>query len=139
FGGPCGLLAVGAYRGRIHAQYRGELHRCCTMRPPNRQSAYSSGVSLRNLSLTVVISREGDRYVAQCLKISVSSFGDTQDEAPSSPKPPIQPVEPSPSCAPDQSCARSDVEMPDGRPSRGGLVRRRLALLSGGLALQRGQ
>jgi len=33
------------------------------------------------LSLTVVISREDDRYVAQCLEVDVSSFGDTQDEA----------------------------------------------------------
>ena len=38
-------------------------------------------VSPRNLSLTVVISREDDRYVAQCLEVDVSSFGDTQDEA----------------------------------------------------------
>ena len=38
-------------------------------------------VSARNLSLTVVISREDDRYVAQCLEVDVSSFGDTQDEA----------------------------------------------------------
>jgi len=39
------------------------------------------GVSSRNLSLTVVINREGDRYVAHCLEVDVSSFGDTQDEA----------------------------------------------------------
>jgi predicted RNase H-like HicB family nuclease len=38
-------------------------------------------VSLRNLSLTVVITREDDRYVAQCLEVDVSSFGDTQAEA----------------------------------------------------------
>ena len=38
-------------------------------------------MSLRNLSLTVVINREDDRYVAQCLEIDISSFGDTQDEA----------------------------------------------------------
>lgn len=36
---------------------------------------------VRNLSLTVVVTREGDRYVAQCLEVDVSSFGDTQDEA----------------------------------------------------------
>jgi predicted RNase H-like HicB family nuclease len=36
---------------------------------------------VRNLTLTVVITREDDRYVAQCLEINVSSFGDTQDEA----------------------------------------------------------
>ncbi|MGI9001062.1 MAG: type II toxin-antitoxin system HicB family antitoxin [Pseudonocardia sp.] len=35
----------------------------------------------RNLSVTVVVSREDDRYVAQCLEVEVSSFGDTQDEA----------------------------------------------------------
>jgi len=33
------------------------------------------------LSLTVVISREDDRFVAQCLEVDVSSFGDTQEEA----------------------------------------------------------
>lgn len=33
------------------------------------------------LSVTVVVSREDDRYVAQCLEVDVSSFGDTQDEA----------------------------------------------------------
>ena len=38
-------------------------------------------MSLRNLSLTVVITREDDRYVAQCLEVDVSSFGDTQAEA----------------------------------------------------------
>jgi predicted RNase H-like HicB family nuclease len=36
---------------------------------------------VRDLTLTVVITREDDRYVAQCLEINVSSFGDTQDEA----------------------------------------------------------
>jgi predicted RNase H-like HicB family nuclease len=36
---------------------------------------------VRNMSFTVVITREDDRYVAQCLEIDVSSFGDTQDEA----------------------------------------------------------
>ncbi|MGH4008598.1 MAG: type II toxin-antitoxin system HicB family antitoxin [Pseudonocardiaceae bacterium] len=35
----------------------------------------------RNLSLTVVVSREDDRFVAQCLEVDVSSFGDTYDEA----------------------------------------------------------
>lgn len=29
----------------------------------------------------MVITPEGDRYVAQCLEVDVSSFGDTQDEA----------------------------------------------------------
>lgn len=29
----------------------------------------------------MVINREADRYVAQCLEVDVSSFGDTQDEA----------------------------------------------------------
>jgi predicted RNase H-like HicB family nuclease len=38
-------------------------------------------VSSRTLSLTVVVNREDDRYVAQCLEVDVSSFGDTQDEA----------------------------------------------------------
>ena len=33
------------------------------------------------LSVTVVVSREDDRYVAQCLEVDVSSFGDTQEEA----------------------------------------------------------
>jgi predicted RNase H-like HicB family nuclease len=33
------------------------------------------------LSLTVVVSREDDRFVAQCLEVDVSSFGDTQEEA----------------------------------------------------------
>lgn len=28
-----------------------------------------------------VVSRENDRFVAQCLEVDVSSFGDTQDEA----------------------------------------------------------
>ncbi|MGQ0719468.1 MAG: type II toxin-antitoxin system HicB family antitoxin [Pseudonocardiales bacterium] len=35
----------------------------------------------RNLSLTVVVSREDDRFVAQCLEVDVSSFGDTHEEA----------------------------------------------------------
>lgn len=35
----------------------------------------------RNLSVTVVISREGDRFVAQCIEVDVSSFGDTHEEA----------------------------------------------------------
>ncbi|MGH3569654.1 MAG: type II toxin-antitoxin system HicB family antitoxin [Pseudonocardia sp.] len=35
----------------------------------------------RNLSLTVVVRREDDRFVAQCLEVDVSSFGDTPDEA----------------------------------------------------------
>ncbi len=35
----------------------------------------------RQLSLTVVVSREDDRYVAQCLEVDVSSFGDTHEEA----------------------------------------------------------
>lgn len=29
----------------------------------------------------MVISREDDRYIAQCLEVDVSSFGDTLDEA----------------------------------------------------------
>ncbi len=33
------------------------------------------------LSVTVVVSREDDRFVAQCLEVDVSSFGDTQEEA----------------------------------------------------------
>jgi predicted RNase H-like HicB family nuclease len=33
------------------------------------------------LSVTVVVSREDDRYVAQCLEVDVSSFGETQEEA----------------------------------------------------------
>ncbi len=33
------------------------------------------------LSVTVVVSREDDRFVAQCLEVDVSSFGDTQAEA----------------------------------------------------------
>lgn len=33
------------------------------------------------LSVTVVVSREDDRFVAQCLEADVSSFGDTQEEA----------------------------------------------------------
>lgn len=33
------------------------------------------------LSVTVVVSQEDDRYVAQCLEVDVSSFGDTQEEA----------------------------------------------------------
>lgn len=35
----------------------------------------------RQLSLTVVVSREDDRYVAQCLEVDVSSFGNTHEEA----------------------------------------------------------
>lgn len=35
-------------------------------------------MATRNLSLTVVVSRED---VAQCLEVDVSSFGDTPDEA----------------------------------------------------------
>ena len=31
------------------------------------------------LSVTVVVSREDDRFVAQCLEVDVSSFGDTQE------------------------------------------------------------
>ncbi|MFC7331178.1 type II toxin-antitoxin system HicB family antitoxin [Marinactinospora rubrisoli] len=31
--------------------------------------------------LTVVVHREGDSYVAQCLEVEVSSFGDTREEA----------------------------------------------------------
>ncbi len=33
------------------------------------------------LSVTVVVSGEDDRFVAQCLEVDVSSFGDTQAEA----------------------------------------------------------
>lgn len=33
------------------------------------------------LSVTVVVSREDDRFVAQCLEVDVSSFGDTQEQA----------------------------------------------------------
>ncbi len=33
------------------------------------------------LSVTVVVSREDDRFVAQCLEVDISSFGDTQEEA----------------------------------------------------------
>jgi predicted RNase H-like HicB family nuclease len=33
------------------------------------------------LSVTVVVSREDDRFIAQCLEVDVSSFGDTQEEA----------------------------------------------------------
>ncbi|MGH3939416.1 MAG: type II toxin-antitoxin system HicB family antitoxin [Pseudonocardiaceae bacterium] len=33
------------------------------------------------LSVTVVVSREDDRFVVQCLEVDVSSFGDTQEEA----------------------------------------------------------
>ena len=36
---------------------------------------------MRTLSLTVVVSREDDRFVAQCLEVDVSSFGDSQEEA----------------------------------------------------------
>jgi predicted RNase H-like HicB family nuclease len=38
-------------------------------------------LSSRNLSVTVVVSSEDDRYVAQCLEVDVSSFGDTPEEA----------------------------------------------------------
>lgn len=38
-------------------------------------------MSSRTLSVTVVVSREDDRYVAQCLEVDVSSFGDTPEEA----------------------------------------------------------
>ncbi|WP_067969363.1 type II toxin-antitoxin system HicB family antitoxin [Nocardiopsis trehalosi] len=31
--------------------------------------------------VTVVVHREGDQYVAQCLEVEVSSFGDTREEA----------------------------------------------------------
>ncbi|MGH3907648.1 MAG: type II toxin-antitoxin system HicB family antitoxin [Pseudonocardiaceae bacterium] len=33
------------------------------------------------LSVTVVVSREDDRFIAQCLEVDVSSFGATQTEA----------------------------------------------------------
>ncbi|MGH3825920.1 MAG: type II toxin-antitoxin system HicB family antitoxin [Pseudonocardiaceae bacterium] len=33
------------------------------------------------LSVPVVVSREDDRFVAQCLEVDISSFGDTQAEA----------------------------------------------------------
>lgn len=32
-------------------------------------------------TLTIAVSREDDRYVAQCLEVDVSTFGDTQDGA----------------------------------------------------------
>lgn len=32
-------------------------------------------------SLSLIIAREHDRYIAQCLEVDVSSFGNTQDEA----------------------------------------------------------
>ena len=36
---------------------------------------------MSNLNLQSVVYREGEHYVAQCLNIDVSSFGDTEDEA----------------------------------------------------------
>lgn len=48
---------------------------------PDRLVVVDYTVVVSKLSLTVVINREDDRYVAQCLEVDVSSFGDTQDEA----------------------------------------------------------
>ncbi|MBB4931763.1 putative RNase H-like HicB family nuclease [Lipingzhangella halophila] len=36
---------------------------------------------MQTRTLTVAITREDDRYVAQCLEADVSSFGDTRGEA----------------------------------------------------------
>lgn len=36
---------------------------------------------MQTRTLTIAITREDDRYVAQCLEVDVSSFGDTQEEA----------------------------------------------------------
>jgi predicted RNase H-like HicB family nuclease len=36
---------------------------------------------MSNLNLQSVVYREGEHYVAQCLNIDVSSFGDTEAEA----------------------------------------------------------
>jgi len=36
---------------------------------------------MRTLSLTVVVNRDDDRFVAQCLEVDVSSFGDTHERA----------------------------------------------------------
>jgi predicted RNase H-like HicB family nuclease len=36
---------------------------------------------MSNLNLQSVVYREGEHYVAQCLNVDVSSFGDTEAEA----------------------------------------------------------
>jgi predicted RNase H-like HicB family nuclease len=36
---------------------------------------------MSNLRLQSVVYHEGEHYVAQCLNVDVSSFGDTEDEA----------------------------------------------------------
>jgi len=36
---------------------------------------------MSNLDLQSVVYREGEHYVAQCLNVDVSSFGDTENEA----------------------------------------------------------
>jgi predicted RNase H-like HicB family nuclease len=36
---------------------------------------------MTNLDLQSVVYREGEHYVAQCLNVDVSSFGDTEAEA----------------------------------------------------------
>jgi predicted RNase H-like HicB family nuclease len=36
---------------------------------------------MSTLNLQSVVYREGEHYVAQCLNVDVSSFGDTEDEA----------------------------------------------------------
>ncbi len=38
-------------------------------------------MSSRSLSVTVVVTRDDDRFVAQCVEVDVSSFGDTPEEA----------------------------------------------------------
>jgi predicted RNase H-like HicB family nuclease len=38
-------------------------------------------VAMSNLNLQTVVYREGEHYVAQCLNVDVSSFGDSEAEA----------------------------------------------------------
>jgi predicted RNase H-like HicB family nuclease len=41
----------------------------------------SEGANMANLDLQSVVYREGEHYVAQCLNVDVSSFGDTEADA----------------------------------------------------------
>lgn len=38
-------------------------------------------ISMKNLKLSIAVWQEGKYFVAQCLNVNVSSFGDTKSEA----------------------------------------------------------
>ena len=54
-----------------------------TSRPLLRRSHFAgvSCLTMQAIDVQTVVFREGDHYVAQCLDVDVSSFGDSEDDA----------------------------------------------------------